>query len=112
MVLLLWLAVMALQMPRAVPDAYGQQSPQGYSRPTHTPQTYTPQTYSPQGYSPKGYTPQINSAETQPARPAPRTRLFHCVTDEDTNKHCAFYSARDLRSGNPCTCDGSQGSIY
>ena len=90
--------------------AHGQQSSPSYSPPTHTPQTYTPQTFSPPGYSPQGYTPQTKSGETQ-NRPTLR-RLFHCVADEEESKYCAFYSARDLKSGNPCTCDGKQGSIY
>ena len=83
----------------------------GAQQGTHTPQTYTPQTFSPPGYTPQGSTPQTNSGEAQ-TRPASRRRLFHCVSDEDAGKYCAFYSYRDLKSGNPCTCDGSQGSIY
>jgi hypothetical protein len=31
---------------------------------------------------------------------------------DDTDDSCSFYSARDLRTGNPCTCNGNQGSIY
>jgi hypothetical protein len=88
------------------PCAHGQT----YSPPSHSPQTYTPQTYSPQGYSPPGYTPQTNTGEAQ-NRPPLRTRRFKCLAD-DTDDSCTFYSARDLRSGNPCTCNGNQGSIY
>ena len=89
-----------------VVNAFGQQSPQ-----THSPQTYTPQTYSPQGYPPQGFAPQTGSSEAQTSAP-PRLRLFKCVADDDERNSCRFYSGRDLKSGNPCTCNGSAGTIY
>lgn len=111
MILRLFLALLALQVPQIPGNAYAQQSSPNYSPQSHTPQTYTPQTYSPPGYSPPGYAPQTGT-EAQ-SRPTVRTRrLFHCVSDEDASKYCSFYSYRELRSGNPCTCDGKQGSIY
>jgi len=97
---------MQQQLPASVRNAYGQQSPQ-----THSPQTYTPQTYSPQGYSPQGFAPQTGSSEAQNPAP-PRLRLFRCVGDDDERNSCPFYSSRDLRSGNACTCNGSSGTIY
>lgn len=106
LVLLLLLAVSLF-----TPDVSAQQTSPSYPPPTHSPQSYTPQTFSPPGYSPQGFTPQSKSGEAQ-ARPTPRRRLFQCVTDEDREKYCAFYSSRALQSGSACTCKGKQGSIY
>jgi hypothetical protein len=110
LVLFLLLAV-ALQAAPVLREAHAQQSTPNYPPPAHSPQTYTPQTFSPPGYSPQGFTPHTRSGEAQ-NRPQLRRRLFQCVPDEDQEKYCAFYSSRDLRSGDVCTCNGKPGSIY
>ena len=111
LVLLLVLTA-TLQASPVLHDAYAQQSTPSYSPPTHSPQTYTPQTFSPPGYSPQGFTPQTKSGGEAQNRPQPLRRLFQCVPDEDQEKYCAFYSSRHLQSGDACTCNGKQGSIY
>ena len=105
------ISTIGLQAPRILRDAYAQQRAQRPPEQTFSPQTYSPQTYSPQTYSTPGYKPQSNSEQPSQPRP-PRRRVVKCIIDNDPDDYCSFYSYHSYRSGSPCSCDGTRGTVY
>ena len=103
--------VLALTLLFSAAAVAQQQPAQSYSRPSFPPQSYAPQSYAAPSYAPQGFVPQADPASSQNRQP-PRLRLFRCLVDDDSGHFCAFTTARNLSRGDPCSCDGLQGSLY